>query len=172
MDDMARRRCLMILSVLSGERAVSDVVEEQGISRGTYYNLEQRALEAMLSSLVPTVSAEASSETLAASPQRRIAELEAKVQKLERDKRRNERLLYLTRRIVGSGKVTTAVGRAKKKASKSSSMNRGGTAAKSSTAPKSKRSARRRISAEQASPASGGSTSTPSIPSADGVDVP
>src|SRR5262245_17277125 len=169
MDDVARRRCLMILSVLSGERAVSDVIEEQGISRGTYYNFEQRALEAMLSSLVPNVSAETSA-TQSASPQQRIAALEAKVQRLERDKRRTERLLFLTRRVIGRGKVTSAAGRPKKKATARSSTKIGPTASPSSTT-RVKADAKKKVSAAQPSPASGGSISTPSIPSAAGVDV-
>ena len=37
LDEMAKRRCLMILSVLSGERPVTEVVEEEQISRMTYY---------------------------------------------------------------------------------------------------------------------------------------
>lgn len=98
LDEMARRRCLMILSVLSGERAVSDVIEEAQISRGTYYNLEERALKAMLVALVPG-AAEAPSE----SPAQRIAELEKKVAQLEQAKRRGERLLFLTRKTLKRG---------------------------------------------------------------------
>src|SRR5262249_1356385 len=51
-DEVARRRCLMILSVLSGERPVTEVVEEAKISRQTYYQLESRAVRAMLSALL------------------------------------------------------------------------------------------------------------------------
>jgi len=98
LDEMARRRCLMILTVLSGERAVTDVIEEAQISRGTYYNLEERALKAMLVALVPG-AAEAPSE----SPAQRIAELEKKVAQLEQAKRRGERLLFLTRKTLRRG---------------------------------------------------------------------
>src|SRR5512146_1308953 len=73
LDELAKRRCLMILSVLSGERPVSDVLEEQGISRGTYYNMEQRALEAMLAALIPLTPGE-TSELPSASPAKRIVE--------------------------------------------------------------------------------------------------
>ena len=98
LDEMARRRCLMVLSVLSGERPVTDVIAEAQISRGTYYNLEERALKAMLVSLVPGAT-EAPSE----SPAMRIAELEKKVAQLEQQKRRGERLLLLTRKTLKRG---------------------------------------------------------------------
>lgn len=106
LDEMARRRCLMILSVLSGERPVTEVIEEAQISRGHYYNLEERALRAMLLALMPG----GESET-AETPAKRIAQLEQKVAELERQKRRGERLLLLTRKVVKSGPVTTSSGR-------------------------------------------------------------
>src|SRR6266700_3890807 len=68
LDEMARRRCLMILSVLSGEVSVSDAIEQTQISRGFYYDLEERALSAMLLALTP------GTETQASSPQTRIAQ--------------------------------------------------------------------------------------------------
>ena len=103
---MARRRCLMILSVLSGERPVTDVIEEAQISRGHYYNLEERALRAMLLALMPGNETEG-----AETPAKRIAELEQKVADLERQKRRGERLLLLTRKVIKTGPVTTSSGR-------------------------------------------------------------
>lgn len=109
LDEMARRRCLLVLSVLSGERAVTDVLEEAQISRGTYYNMEERALRAMLAALAPSTI-----ETplgTAESPAKRIEELEAKVTQLEREKRRGERLLLLTRKVVRSGPMKEAAGR-------------------------------------------------------------
>lgn len=106
LDEMARRRCLLVLSVLSGERPVTDVIEEAGMSRGTYYHLEERALRAMLNALAP--GAEGSQ---AETPAKRIEELERKVEQLERDKRRSERLLLLTRKVVRPGPVTTTAGR-------------------------------------------------------------
>ncbi len=118
LDEIARRRCLLILSVLSGERAVSDAIEEAQISRGTYYKLEERALKAMLASLLP--SAEGTEEPTE-SPAKRIAQLEAKVSGLERERRRSERLLLLTRKIVRKGPVTTGLGRPPKKRPSSTS---------------------------------------------------
>jgi hypothetical protein len=109
-DEVARRRCLMILSVLSGERPVTDVVEAAKMSRQTYYQLESRALRAMLSALLPG-GGESTSQ--AESQGRRIEELEQKVKRLERDKRRSDRLLYLARQVVRPGPVTTGAGRPK-----------------------------------------------------------
>ena len=120
LDEMARRRCMMVLSVLSGERPVTDAIEEAQISRGMYYQLEERALEAMLSALMP-----GGEKSPSASPAARIAELEAKVATLEREKRRSERLLLLTRKLVKRGSMKSAPGRPRKKSSERSSTTRG-----------------------------------------------
>lgn len=106
LDQVAQRRCLMLLSVLSGEKPVSEAISEADISRQLYYQLETRALEAMLRALTP--GAEDSSANSGAS---RLAELEAKVAKLEREKRRAERLLFLTRKTVQVGGLKAKPGR-------------------------------------------------------------
>jgi hypothetical protein len=108
-DEMARRRCLMVLSVLSGERPVTEVIAEAQISRGTYYQLEERALCAMLAALSPGLTDDATST--AETPAKRIAELETKVTMLERAKRRAERLLFLTRKVLKPGPMKMKVGR-------------------------------------------------------------
>jgi hypothetical protein len=95
--------------VLSGEKAVSEVVAELSLSRGTYYKLETKALAAMLRALAPGADGADSPE--AATTTQRIAELEAKVARLEQEKRRGERLLYLARKLVPPGPVTTGAGR-------------------------------------------------------------
>lgn len=173
LDGIAQRRCLMILSVLSGERPVTEVIEELSISRGTYYNLEQRALEAMLSALVPGVSAETSGSS-AAVPAKRIAELEEKVSRLERDKRRVERALYLTRQVIGRGAVTLGVGRPRKSSAEPRST-RAGRSASSGSAKKATRKPTPAAispigSARSSTPGPDGSSVSPSIPSSGGVD--
>ncbi len=100
LDEMARRRCLLILSVLSGEKPVSDAIAESGLSRNTYYQLEERALEAMLAALGPTPPGRKPDRSA------EIAALQAKVTKLEEEKRRAERLLLLTRKVVRTGRLT------------------------------------------------------------------
>jgi hypothetical protein len=119
LDEMAKRRCLLVLSVLSGERPVSDVIEEAQISRGMYYQLEERALRAMLLSLTPGAS-----EPGATEPSKRIAELEQRVAQLESDKRRGERLLLLTRKVL-KGPMKMAMGRPRKNPPAASSMSGG-----------------------------------------------
>jgi hypothetical protein len=146
LDEVARRRCLMILSVLSGERPVTDVVEEAKMSRQTYYQLESRAVRAMLSALLPG-GGESTSQ--AGSQARRVEELEEKVKRLEQDKRRSDRLLYVTRQVVKPGPLTTGVGRQPKgrgqrstsngkklsKASKPAISNSSGSGASSTSSP-------------------------------------
>lgn len=98
-EDVAKARCLMVLDVLSGEKPVTEVIEAAGISRGTYYQLETRAIAAMLRALGPVTSEEESGVPSS----KRIGELEEKVKKLEQGRRRTERLLLLTRKVVKSG---------------------------------------------------------------------
>ncbi len=100
LDEMARRRCLLILSVLSGEKPVSDAIAESGLSRNTYYQLEEKALDAMLSALGPKPPGRKADQSA------EIAALEAKVTRLEEEKRRAERLLLLTRKVVRTGRLT------------------------------------------------------------------
>ncbi len=109
-DDLARRRCLMILSVLSGERAVTEVILEAGISRQSYYDLETRALHAMLRALLP-----GSSEAGATSAEKRLVELEQRVKQLQMEKRRSERLLLLTRKVMRTGKSKATTRRSSRK---------------------------------------------------------
>lgn len=119
LDEMARRRCLMVLSVLSGERPVTDVIEEAKVSRGTYYELEERALKAMLAALAPGATAQATPGIEAAV--RRAVEAEDRVKRLEIEKRRAERLLLLTRKVVRKGPLTTPGGWPKGKSRRSTS---------------------------------------------------
>ena len=53
LDLIAQRRCLMMLSVLSGEKSVEDASREADITPPLYYQLEKKALSAMLAALVP-----------------------------------------------------------------------------------------------------------------------
>jgi hypothetical protein len=104
----------MVLSVLSGEKPVTDAIQEAGISRGMYYQLETRALGAMLRALTPGAD-----ETEEGSPQRQVAKLEQKVKLLEQGKRRVERLLLMTRRVMGPIKTrSTTSGRGPSRSSR------------------------------------------------------
>jgi hypothetical protein len=107
-DLVAQRRCLMLLSVLSGEKPVTDAIAEAEISRQMYYQLEQRALEAMIRALTPGGD---SPSGMPGSTASRVGELEAKVTQLEREKRRAERLLLLTRKTLQAGTLKASPGR-------------------------------------------------------------
>jgi len=107
-DGLAQRRVLLVLSVLSGEMPVTDAVQAAGISRPLYYQLETRALQAMLRALTP--GAEDGEVALQAGASR-VVELEARLKRLEQEKRRAERLLLLTRKLVRPGSLTTGRGR-------------------------------------------------------------
>lgn len=103
LDEVAQRRCLLVLSVLSGEKAVTTAITELGISRPLYYQLETKALLAMLAALAPGANAASSPDQ--GTSTYRIADLEDKVTRLEQDKRRLERLLFLTRKVLPAGPV-------------------------------------------------------------------
>ena len=99
----------MVLSVLSGEMPVSVAIAQAKISRGTYYQLETRALNAMLAALNPlaTVS-HAKVPDLSAT---RIEALMQRIRTLEQDKRRAQRLLLLTRKSIRAPLTTGRRGR-------------------------------------------------------------
>jgi hypothetical protein len=111
LDEIARRRCLLVLEVLSGARAVTDVLAEAQLSRGTYYKLEERALGAMLRALSPAAGADGTDGQALAAALSRTAELEAKLRQTEKEKRRADKLAFLTRKLVKAGPLTTGVGR-------------------------------------------------------------
>jgi len=106
LDELAQRRCLLVLSVLSGEKSVTEVIAEAELTRQTYYNLETRALSGMLAALRP-----GSEIGTAAGPEARVMELEQQLKKADTSKRRLERLLLWTRRVVKKGPIKQAPGR-------------------------------------------------------------
>lgn len=106
LDAIARSRCLLVLSVLSGETPVTSAIAQAKISRNTYYQLETRALNAMLAALNPLAGSSADGRSDLSAATSRISELEDKVKLLERDKRRSGRLLLLTRKSL-KAPVTT-----------------------------------------------------------------
>lgn len=107
LEATARSRCLLVLSVLSGERPVTQAIADAKISRGLYYQLETRALWAMLSALSPRTINPSSRTTELSAARARIAQLQAQVQRLEQEKRRTQRLLLLTRKSIHAPVKTT-----------------------------------------------------------------
>lgn len=98
----------MLLSVLSGEKPVTDAILEAKISRGTYYQLETRALQAILEAMNPLSASAPSGESLASE---RIETLEAKLARSEQQCRRSQRLLLLTRKSIRAPVTTGRRGR-------------------------------------------------------------
>jgi hypothetical protein len=101
----------LLLSVLSGETPVTEAIAKAKLSRGTYYKLETRALQAMLAALNPLAGQAEDGRADLSLASARISELEGKVKLLERDKRRSERLLLLTRKSLKAPVVSAHRGR-------------------------------------------------------------
>ena len=99
-EALARSRCLMLLSVLSGEVPVTDAIVQAKISRATYYQFETRALQGMLAALNPLAGSSSTGSADLSAAMSRIAQLELLVKRLEQDKRRSQRLLLLTRKSI------------------------------------------------------------------------
>ena len=100
LDKVAKARCLMILSVLAGELPVSQAIIEANISRPTYYQLETRALNAMLAAVHPAKSPRPGRPEAKADASSQIAALEKKLQTAERLKRRAERMVSVMRKVM------------------------------------------------------------------------
>jgi hypothetical protein len=90
----------MLLSVLSGEVPVTDAIVQAKISRATYYQLETRALQAMLAAMNPLAGNSGTAGADVSAAMSRIEQLERLVKHLEQDKRRSQRLLLLTRKSI------------------------------------------------------------------------
>jgi hypothetical protein len=101
----------MVLSVLSGETPVSDAILQANISRQTYYHMETKALRAMLVALNPLASSSESGAPDLSAATTRIEHLQEQVKRLEQEKRRSQRLLFLTRKSIRSPVTTGRRGR-------------------------------------------------------------
>ena len=112
LDQVAQRRTLLILSVLSGHTPVTTAITEHGISRPLYYQLETKGLVGMMRALVPGANAASSPDD--ATPMRQIGELEDKVRRLEQENRRLERLLLLAKKILPPGPIAMPEKRGRK----------------------------------------------------------
>jgi hypothetical protein len=159
LDAVARNRVLLVLSVLSGEKPVTSAIEDAGISRGFYYQLETKALNAMLLALAPGADSEASPN--ATGLHHRIKQLEDKLAKAEAAQRRAERMLFVQRKLTSSGPVKTQRGRPAKTTTLST---RGGLRSwRSSTKMKSRTKSSSPVPSTPAStPSSGGASAAPS----------
>jgi hypothetical protein len=107
-DQVARSRCVLLLSVLSGEIPVTQAIASAKISRATYYQWETRALRAMLAALNPLASSAADGSADLSAATARIGQLEGTLKRLEQDKRRSQRLLLLTRKAMRGASLKSA----------------------------------------------------------------
>jgi hypothetical protein len=119
LDQVAQRRTLLILSVLSGHTPVTTAITEHGISRPLYYQLETKALVGMIRALVPGANAAANPDD--ATPMRQIVELEEKVARLEQENRRLERLLFIAKKVLPAGPLAFPQKRGRKPGRRSTS---------------------------------------------------
>ena len=133
LDEMAKRRCLLVLEVLSGARPVTDAIHAAGISRQTYYKLEERALRAMLTALSPGVGPDGTEMGALEAAEAKAAALEEKLATLEKDKRRSDRLNLAIRKLVKPGPVVTGLGRPRGRRGRRPSTSAGPSASRSST---------------------------------------
>jgi hypothetical protein len=108
-DNLARSRTLLVLSVLSGEKPVTTVIEEAGISRGFYYQLETKALNGMIAALAPDADASVSPGTPGLRQQ--LQEVQQKLAKAEAAQRRAERMLAIHRKLARPGPLKIRPGR-------------------------------------------------------------
>lgn len=118
LDQVAQRRTLLILSVLSGHTPVTTAISEHGISRPLYYQLEMKGVVGMMRALAPGAGSTSPDD---ATPARQIADLEMKVTRLEMENRRLERLLLLAKRILPEGPVAFPERRGRKPGRRSTS---------------------------------------------------
>ena len=119
LDQVAQRRTLLILSVLSGHTPVTTAITEHGISRPLYYQLETKGLIGMMRALVPGANAAASPDD--ATPMRQLVELEEKVARLEQENRRLERLLFFAKKVLPAGPLAFPQRRGRKPGRRSTS---------------------------------------------------
>lgn len=123
LDEVAQRRTMMILSVLSGHTPVTTAITEHGISRPLYYQLETKGLVGMMRALIPGASSASSPDD--ATPMRQVAELQERIVRLEQENRRLERLLLLAKKVLPPGPIAMPEKRGRKPGPRSTSAGRG-----------------------------------------------
>lgn len=167
LDAVARNRVMLVLSVLSGEKPVTTAIEDAGISRGFYYQLETKALNAMLLALAPGADGDPSPD--ATGLHARIKQLEEKLGKAEAASRRAERLLFVQRKLTSSGPVKTHRGRPPKTTTSSTPAGRNDWRSSTRMKPKTTRRGRTKSATTAASPESA-SIPTPAGANAGPID--
>lgn len=111
---IAQRRTLMILAVLSGQKSVQEVIEEERVSRTFYYQLEDRGLQGMLKALSPRIEGVTSEHRELSQARERLRRMSEQVESLTQRKRSAERLLRLLLKSNHARVITKRRGRPKK----------------------------------------------------------
>lgn len=92
-DEAAKKRVWTLLQVLSGQMGVSEAAKSAQISLPRYYQLERKAIEAMLLAMSPTAGR--------GQPLERLERLQERSQALEQENARQRQLLRMAKRLWG-----------------------------------------------------------------------
>ncbi len=133
-SDTARRTGAIILEALAGLRTTQDAADSLGVALPRYYVLETRALAGLVAALEPRARGRQRGAA------ERISELEAEVQRLEREARRYQALQRASQRALGLAAAAAPPARAKGNGAKRPSTTEGTSAA----APQRRRGPRKR----------------------------
>ena len=91
----AKRKAAVILEVLAGARSTGEAAEALKVSSNRYYQLESRALQALVTACEPRPKGPG------LSPEKELAKVRRKVDRLEQDLARYQALARVTQRAVG-----------------------------------------------------------------------
>jgi hypothetical protein len=97
----AKRKAAVILEVLAGARGPGDAAEVLGVSANRYYQFESRALQGLVTACEPRPKGSG------ISPEKELAKVRRKVERLENDVARYQALARVTQRAVGVRPPTT-----------------------------------------------------------------
>ncbi len=92
-DEASKKRVWTVLQVLSGQMGISEAAKAAQISPNRYYQLEQKAVHAMLLAMSPTQGR--------GQPMQRLQKMEKRSVALEQENARQKQLLRMARKLWG-----------------------------------------------------------------------
>lgn len=96
-DPEAKGKVAMVLSVLSGEKAIAEACRETGLAPLQYYKLEDKMVRAMVqAAMLPGAGRRGD-------PGAEIRTLSEETEALRREQRRMQSLVRITRKVLGLG---------------------------------------------------------------------
>jgi hypothetical protein len=98
-DKEAKGKVAMVLSILAGERSISEACREMGLQPLSYYRLEERMLRSMLATAKMPARRGRQKDPLAES-----SELVSETEELRREHRRLQSLMRVTRKLAAGPK--------------------------------------------------------------------